>query len=246
MNQTRKRLIGVVALLVLFVIVKSVFFSSNFLYAGTLEATKVDLSAQLQSSIAEVRPQEGDHVIAEQELIVLACEDYKVDALLAHHIFKRNQLMFARNAISQDTMDQIVNKRDEADVKLQWCAIKSPIYGTVLSRYHEPGEVISPGTKILTLANIRDIWAYIYVPQPEVAKLKVGMPLKAILPEMNNREFNGRIIKINSEAEFTPKNVQTRLERSRLVFGVKVSFLGSNEEEILKPGMTVEINLPEK
>lgn len=100
-----------------------------------------------------------------------------------------------------------------------------------------------PGTKLLTLANIKDIWAYIYVPQTLVNKLKPGMKLNAYLPEMNDKLFVGKILKVNDEAEFTPKNVQTRTERERLVFGVKVSFLGSNEDEILKPGMTIEIDL---
>jgi len=114
----------------------------------------------------------------------------------------------------------------------------------VLSRYHEPGEWVNPGAKLLTMANIKDIWAYIYVPQPAVAKLRPGQKLTGFLPEMNMRAFQGTILKINDEAEFTPKNVQTRAERERLVFGVKVSFLGSNDEEVLKPGMTIEIALP--
>jgi HlyD family secretion protein len=69
------------------------------------------------------------------------------------------------------------------------------------------------------------------------------MKLNGHLPEMGDRLFIGKILKINDEAEFTPKNVQTRSERERLVFGVKVSFLGVNEDEILKPGMTIEIEL---
>jgi HlyD family secretion protein len=113
-----------------------------------------------------------------------------------------------------------------------------------LSRYHEPGEWVDKSEKFLTLENIKDIWAYIYVPQTEIAHLKPGQKLKAILPEQNNREFTGTILKINDEAEFTPKNVQTRAERTRLVYGVKVSFLGSNNDETLKPGMTIEIELP--
>jgi HlyD family secretion protein len=142
-------------------------------------------------------------------------------------------------------MDTVKNRKDDSDVRMDWCSIHSPIGGTVLSRYHEPGEWVTPGTKLLTLANIRDIWAFIYVPQPEVAKLKPGMILKGYLPELGNREFDGKILKINDEAEFTPKNVQTQAERTRLVFGVKVSFLDSNAEEILKPGMTIEIQLPQ-
>ena len=141
-------------------------------------------------------------------------------------------------------MDQISNKKEDSDIRVDWCTIKSPIDGTVLSRYHEPGEWVTPGVKLLTLANIKDIWAYIYVPQPEVAKLLPGEKLTGYLPEMGMRAFQGTILKINDEAEFTPKNVQTRAERERLVFGVKVSFLGSNDEEVLKPGMTIEIALP--
>jgi len=103
---------------------------------------------------------------------------------------------------------------------------------------------VNPGTKLLTLANTRDIWTFIYVPQPAVSRIHVGMKLKGRLPELNDREFDGTVVKINDEAEFTPKNVQTRSERERLVFGVKISFLGANENEVLKPGMTIEVALP--
>ncbi len=226
--------------------VKLLFFRSEFLYAGTLEATKVDLSARISSAIGAVRVQEGDHVTENQELIALTCEDVKVASELANDNFRRTVGLYRAGTASQETMDQVKNRKEDADVRLGWCSIKSPISGTVLNRYHEPGEWVNPGTKLLTLANIRDIWAYIYVPQPEVSRLQVGMKLKGYLPELNNREFDGKIIKINDEAEFTPKNVQTRSERERLVFGVKVSFLGSNEQEILKPGMTIEVKLPQQ
>ncbi len=239
----KKFIILLAVAIVLGACIKSVFFEGKFLYAGTVEATKVDLSSQLASSIATVNVREGDHVTLNQELISLACEDYKADADLAQRNYERNKHLFTKGVVTQGTLDQIVNDKNEADIHVQWCNIRSPINGTVLTRYHEPGEYANPGMKLLTLANIRDSWAYIYVPQTEVAKLKVGMKLIGVLPEMNDRKFEGHIIKINSEAEFTPKNVQTRSERTRLVFGVKVSFLGSNEDEILKPGMTIEIRL---
>jgi HlyD family secretion protein len=216
------------------------------LYAGTLEATKVDLSARESSAISAVSVQEGDHVKYGQELLVLACEDVKVASELANQNYNRTVGLNRAGTASQDTLEQVKNKKEDTDIRLGWCSVRSPIIGTVLSRYHEPGEWVNPGTKLLTLANIGDIWAYIYVPQPEVSKLAVGMKLKGYLPELKNREFEGKIIKINDEAEFTPKNVQTRSERERLVFGVKVSFLGSNEQEILKPGMTIELALPRK
>jgi len=74
--------------------------------------------------------------------------------------------------------------------------------------------------------------------------IKTGMEVKAYVPESNMREITGKIVKINDEAEFTPKNVQTRKERTRLVYGVKLEF--SNTDNFLKPGMTVEAKLTEK
>jgi len=237
-------LIVTVAAVAAAIAAKLVFFRGEFLYAGTLEATKVDLSARISSAIDTVRVQEGDHVLQNQGLVTLKCEDIKVASQLANANFRRTVGLLQAGTASQETMDDMNNRKEDADVRLDWCSVRSPISGTVLSRYHEPGEWVNPGTKLLTLANIRDIWAYIYVPQPEVSKLQVGMKLAGFIPELSNRKFDGKIIKINDEAEFTPKNVQTRSERERLVFGVKVSFLGANEEEILKPGMTIEVKLP--
>ena len=236
-------LIPVALVIGLGVAVKFFFFPADFTFAGTLEATKVDLSSQVPSTIAAVKIHEGDHVTENQELVVLSCDDYKISSELANQNYQRNLRLFRSGTVSQDTIDQVKNRKEEADVHLNWCSIHSPIQGTVLSRYREPGEWVNPGVKLLTLANIRDIWTYIYVPQAAVAKLKTGMKLKGSLPEMSGREFEGTIIKINSEAEFTPKNVQTRSERTRLVFGVKVSFLSANDDEVLKPGMTIELKL---
>ncbi len=226
--------------------IKTYFFPAEFRYAGTLEATKVDISAQLPSSIARVLVKEGDHVTANQELVSLSGEEVRIASRLANANYDRNLRLFRSGTISQDTMDQFKNRKDEADVRMSWVSIKSPLRGTVLSVYHQPGEWVAPGVKLLTLADIQNIWTYIYVPQPEIANLKVGMLLTGHLPELSGREFEGKIVKINSEAEFTPKNVQTRAERTRLVFGVKVSFQGNNNDETLKPGMTIEIQLPKK
>jgi HlyD family secretion protein len=77
-----------------------------------------------------------------------------------------------------------------------------------------------------------------------LAKLTIVMQVKGLVPEDNNRAVAGSIEHINDAAEFTPKNVQTRKERTRLVFGVKVAF--KNDDQYLKPGMTVEVTLPEK
>ena len=203
------------------------FFSNDFRYSGTLEATKVDLSSEVSvenrvGQSAGREPHRGKPIVR----LAHPATTSKSQRILPTKTTIATCASFKGGSASQEILDQMKNHKDDAEVRLGWCEIKSPIKGTVLSRYHEPGEWVMPGTKLLTLANIRDIWAYIYVPQPEVARLKPGMKLKGHLPELGDRAFEGTILKINDEAEFTPKNVQTRSERQRLVFGVKVSFLG--------------------
>lgn len=244
MNKRRRIILAAAALAAAGLGAAKVFLGKPFRYAGTLEATKVDLSARLSSQIEAVIPQEGEHVKQGQELVRLLCDDTKVAADLAELNYRRGLRLFKAGTIAPDAMDQLRNRKQESDVRLSWCSIRSPIDGTVLSRYHEPGELVTPGTKLLTLADVKDIWGYIYVPQPDVSKLHPGEALTGRLPELGDKAFQGKIVKINEEAEFTPKNVQTRAERQRLVFGVKVSFLGANEEETLKPGMTIEVALP--
>lgn len=236
------RLIGL--LIVLGIIFYWLVSDKKFVYAGTLDATKVNLASELPSLIATVNVEEGDRVQVGQKLIKLSCEDYIANAEFADIDYNRNMRLYERGALPGGAIDVAINKKQNADIRLNWCSINAPIDGIVLSRYHEPGEYATPGLKLLTLANIKDIWAYIYVPQTKIAQLKVGMEVQGRLPELKGRVFTGKISKINSEAEFTPKNVQTESERTRLVFGVKVSFLGVNDEEILKPGMTIEITLP--
>lgn len=217
-------------------------FKPRFRYAGTVEATQIDLSARLSSVIAEILITEGQHVEKDQVLVTLACEDVKITADLNADTFTRMERLYRSGAAPKEQYDQALYKKRDSDVRLSWCTIRAPLSGTVLTRYEEPGEWVNPGTKLLSLADLREAWTYIYVPQDEIFRIKVGQSVQGVLPEAGGRSFVGTIRKINGEAEFTPKNVQTQAERTRLVFGVKVGF--ANPDETLKPGMTIEISLP--
>jgi HlyD family secretion protein len=190
-----------------------------------------------------VNVEEGAKVKEGDLLASLACEDTRIAQKLAEENFSRAERLRKSGAVSQEAFDQVASKKQDADARLGWCDIRSPIPATVLARLHEPGEWVNPGTKILSLANLEDVWAYVYVPSEKIAALKTGMKVPVFLPEMGERKWEGTIRKINEEAEFTPKNVQTRSERSRLVFGIKVAI--PNADETLKPGMTVEVVFPE-
>lgn len=217
---------------------------ARFYYAGTIEATKVDVPARLASVLANMSVHEGGRVEAGQELAQLACEDIQIQYALISGNYERGQKLLKAGSMPRETFDQLKARFDETRLKIDWCSIKAPIKGTVLTSYYEKGEWVQPGTRLLTLADLEDVWAYVYVPQPMLAQLRIGMNVAAYLPEIGMRNLEGIIIKINEEAEFTPKNVQTREERTRLVYGIKVRF--KNNADLLKPGMPVEVDLPEQ
>lgn len=215
----------------------------DFRYTGTIEATEIDLSARISGVIEAYGAREGDPVKKGQTVAALDCADLRLAAGIASDDFKRAEELYAGGSVSKENYDRLKYRRDDSALKVEWCSVKSPVGGRLLYAYKEKGELVGPGTKLSTVADLTEVWAYIYVPHDALAALKPGMELKGYLPEAGNQEFAGRVSVIHPEAEFTPKNVQTRKERTRLVFAVKVSF--PNQDETLKPGMTIEVELPE-
>lgn len=218
------------------------FLGREFLYAGTIEVTEVDVSARVSSVIERVEVREGQQVEAGQSLLKLACEDIRLAADLAKSNYDRARQLAKQGSLSQADFDRAKYQYEDAVLRKAWCDVAAPGKGTVLSIYREAGELVGPGTKLLTLGDLSEAWAYIYVGQALLASLKLGQEVEGVLPEMPGRTFKGRIAHIRDEAEFTPRNVQTRDERSRLVYGIKTAF--SNPDGILKPGMTIEVRLP--
>jgi HlyD family secretion protein len=214
----------------------------DFLYAGTIEATEVDVSSRASGVIEQYKATEGCDIAKNATLVSLECNDVRLAADIAQKDYARAKELLTAGSMSQENYDRLKYRRDDAALRQDWCTIKSPVGGTVLYKYHENGELINAGTKLATVADLSEVYAYVYVPHDIISKLSVGMEVDGILPEMNNRVFPGRITVINEEAEFTPKNVQTQSERTRLVFGVKVTF--KNPDRLLKPGMTIEAKLP--
>ena len=225
---------------VIFLKVKS---GRDFRYSGTIEATEIDLSSRISGVIGSYGAKEGELVKKGSVIASLDCEDLRLAADIAGEDFRRGEELYKSGSFSKENYDRLKYKRDDSALRVRWCAVKAPVSGRLLYSYREAGELAAPGTKLATVADLAEVWAYIYVPHDMLATIKTGMAVKGFLPEAGGREFGGRISVIYSEAEFTPKNVQTRKERTRLVFAVKVSF--PNPDETLKPGMTIEVKLPE-
>jgi HlyD family secretion protein len=214
----------------------------DFTYAATIEVDQVDVQPGVASPIAAIEVQEGQVVKAGQRLADLSCPDVRVAAGQAQTDFNRNSQLYTAGSLAASNYDRSRYASRDAQVKLGWCTVDAPIDGTVMTVYRRAGEWARPGQPILSLADLHSVYAFVYVGQPLLAKLRLGQVVKCSLPELPGKGFDGTLAYIRPEAEFTPKNVQTREERERLVYGIKLHF--DNPDGVLKPGMTIEADLP--
>ena len=124
------------------------------------------------------------------------------------------------------------------ETQLSYTTLFSPISGVVLVRSGEIGEVVNPGTSILTMADIENVWLKAYIPETDLSKVKWGQEVIVTTDLRPKKEYKGRISFISSQAEFTPKQIQTEKERVTLVYRIKVDI--SNPDHELKPGMPAD------
>ena len=129
--------------------------------------------------------------------------------------------------------------------RLAKCYLRAPSKGIVVSRYKNPGEVVGPGMPVLEVATFDTLYADFFVPQPVLAELAYGQNVRI---RIDTRDENGKdseqfvpavISWISAEAEFSPKNIQTRESRNELVFKVRAQ--AANPDGILKRGLPVEV-----
>ncbi|MEK6565697.1 MAG: efflux RND transporter periplasmic adaptor subunit [Bacteroidota bacterium] len=139
-------------------------------------------------------------------------------------------------------------RRDQAEAqvsslrkKVNDCTILSPMQGVVTKRFIERGELVGQGMSLFRVANLAEMDLMIYVIETELPKVKLGQQAKVKVDAFPDKEFNGRVVFISSTAEFTPKNIQTKDERTKLVFGVKIKV--ENADGSLKSGIPADVTL---
>lgn len=124
---------------------------------------------------------------------------------------------------------------------LRRCTIKSPVNGTILETYIEQGELATPGKPLFKMANLEDLTLKVYVSGAQLPGIKIGQQVDVLIDKTatENQTLRGKVIWISPEAEFTPKIIQTKEERVKLVYAVKVAV---KNDGTLKIGMPGEIS----
>lgn len=127
-----------------------------------------------------------------------------------------------------------------AEKALADTTLRAPAGGIVTERLAEPGEVIAPRTPVVVVTDLANAWADVFVPEPVIPRIRLGQPATVFTDAGDS--IPGRLSFISPKAEFTPRNVQTAEERSRLVYRVRIAV--DNSEGVLKQGMPVDAVIP--
>ena len=127
----------------------------------------------------------------------------------------------------------------QIEQQLRDAVITSPLAGVVTEKVAEAGELLSAGAPIGEVTTLQDSWRTVYLPDADLARIRFGQP--AEITTDGGQKGKGTVSFIASQAEFTPKNVQTRDERVKLVFKVKIAL--DNADGVFKPGMPAEARL---
>jgi HlyD family secretion protein len=146
---------------------------------------------------------------------------------------RREELDVQRSNVHQASENLALSR-----IRLAYTVLNAPFNGVILVRQAELGEVVTAGTPIITLADLDHLWVRVYVPETDLGKVHWGQDVEVRTDTYPGKNYRGKISFISSEAEFTPKSVQTEKERVTLVYRIKVDVENPNYE--LKPGMPAD------
>ena len=165
----------------------------------------------------------------------------------------QERFLLVKKGPRRETIDQARARLQQAkealavaETRLGYATLASPLSGVVLSKNVEPGEFVAAGTPVVTVADLENVWLRAYINETDLGRVKVGQRVRVTADTYPGKRYEGRVSFIASQAEFTPRSVQTEKERVKLVYRVKVDIRNPNME--LKPGMPAdaEILLEEK
>jgi HlyD family secretion protein len=128
----------------------------------------------------------------------------------------------ARLQAAKQDADAAKANVDQIQTRINDATLTSPVLGRVLYRLAEPGEVLGPGGKALTIVNLQDVYMEIYLPAEQAARTKIGSEARITVDYEPDRSAAGVVSFVSPEAQFTPKEVETKSEREKLMFRVKI------------------------
>lgn len=203
---------------------------------------KRDVASEQKLDDTRTRAHAGEH----------ALDAAKAAVLRSQRLLDAARLEWDNVAVKKAQREVLAKQIEEEEAVLKQqqsyvddFTIRAPIAATVLSRTIELGERVNAGTPLFTLVPLDRLYVKVYIPEPDIGKIALGQPARITVDSFPGRFFAARVARVSQEAEFTPKNVETKEERVKLVFAVELD-IAANPDGVLKPGMPAdaEIDLP--
>lgn len=234
--------------------------------SGTIEGDDVRISFRVSGQITELLTDEG-MVIKKEQIVARLNQDelskVKAEAeaalKLAEYQYKldfddyiRAENLFKAGAVSAQKRDEAKTRADTdmanikqlqaslelANTRLGWTDLAAPLDGYVLVKSALPGEVVQPGAPVFTAINLDNLWVTAYINEKDLGKVKLGQKAHVETDTYKGKKYDGWISFVSSQAEFTPKYIQTTEERVKYVYRIKVRVNNSSLD--LKPGMPAD------
>ena len=201
---------------------------------ATIRATgsrSLDVARQVASLRQELATQQRERkrfatLVAERAANAKQLDD--IDArisTLERQIDAQRETLEKGNRGTEAQVEALAAQLAQVEDRIGRCSIVSPVGGTVLAKYAERGELAAEGRSLFMVGDLENVHLRVYVSAPQLTALKVGQRVEVYADEGEDerREYAGRVEWISDKAEFTPKTIQTRDERSNLVYAVKVA-----------------------
>ncbi|HQY19369.1 MAG TPA: efflux RND transporter periplasmic adaptor subunit [Ignavibacteria bacterium] len=207
-------------------------------------------AAEINLKQAETDLQRMKNLVNENAATVKNLEDAELVYDLRENQLNsaEENLMKVRTIIRREEVESAAAnlKRSQANADLirkniEDCKVSSPLEGIITKKLAEPGEFVNTGSSILNIADLKVVDLFIYVTEAKLGKIKLGQEADITNDTYPDKKYSGEVIYISPEAEFTPKNIQTKEERTKLVFGIKIRIPNASYE--LKSGMPADANI---
>lgn len=265
-------LLVVVAAVSVYLSGKSAGSAGAIRVSGNIETTEVQLSFNVAGMIKERLVDEGAGVKAgdvvarldsaelaqvvsqaEAALDVAAAEGMRLNLEFVRQkdLFEKKvisnreyELADAARSVSDANLKHARATLELARTRLSYATLSSPVSGVVLSTSAERGEHVVPGSPVVNIGELTNVWLRAYIEETELGRVKLGQKAQVRIDGAAGKVYAGTVSFISSQAEFTPKSVQTPKERVKLVYRIKVDL--PNPALDLKPGMPAdaEITVP--
>lgn len=237
--------------------------------SGVIEAIEVDLRAEVPGAVVGTPFEEGSAVTAgavvcELDAAKLRAAAAEAEAAVALEEARLREagreLRLARDlartgaaprdaveradnavAIGQAAVEVARRRADRARLQLEDHRILAPCGGTLIDRLVEPGEFVPAGALVATLADLSRLHVKVYVREPDLGRVRRGTRALISVDAWPGRAFEGRVVRLARKAEFTPRSLQTREDRVKLVYETKVEV--ANPGGALLPGMPCDVRL---